>query len=129
MHYLVAAIVAIHGLAHLVGFVVPWRLAQLEEMPYSTTLLAGKLDVGAKGIRLVGLLWLLAALGYLGTAVAIACLSPWWLVAIFSVTAFSLLLCVLGWPHSKIGLIVDVGILAIFAVGRILGWSSILSLE
>lgn len=40
-----------HGLVHLLGFVVPWQLATLEEMPYKTTLLAGTLDVGAVGIR------------------------------------------------------------------------------
>ena len=54
----VAPLIA-HGLVHLLGFVVNWQLASLAEMPYKTTLLAGALDVGATGIRAVGLLWLL----------------------------------------------------------------------
>lgn len=128
MHYVVAAFIAIHGLAHLVGFVVPWRLAKLEEMPYSTLLFGGKLDVGDTGIRFVGLLWLVAALSYFATAGAISFLALWWLTALFVVTVFSLLLCIVGWPHSRIGLFIDVGILAVFAVGRILGWSPQISI-
>ncbi|MBW2180913.1 MAG: ABC transporter permease, partial [Deltaproteobacteria bacterium] len=39
--YAIAALVAIHGCVHLVGFVVPWRLAELKEMPYSTQVFGG----------------------------------------------------------------------------------------
>ncbi len=128
MHYAIAVFIAIHGFAHLVGFVVPWRLAELAEMPYSTLLFGGKLDVGDTGIRFVGLLWLVVALGYFATAGAIAFLLLWWLAALFVVTVFSLLLCIVGWPHSKIGLFLDVGILAVFAIGWILGWSPQISI-
>jgi len=121
MHYAIAALMALHGFAHIVGFVVPWRLAELEEMPYSTLLFGGRVDVGNTGIRFVGLLWLVAALGYFGTAGAIAFLLPWWLAAVLVVTVFSLLLCILGWPHSKIGLFVDVGILTVIAISWIHG--------
>jgi hypothetical protein len=39
-------LIALHGLAHLVGFAAP---------------LAGRLDLGDAGIRVVGVLWLLLA--------------------------------------------------------------------
>jgi len=126
--YAIAALVAIHGCVHLVGFVVPWRLAELKEMPYSTQVFGGKLNVGDKGVRFVGLLWLLAALGYFATAGAIWFLPLWWLTGLFVVTLFSLLICIVGWPHSKIGLFIDIGILAVFALGWILGWSPMLSI-
>jgi hypothetical protein len=128
MNYIIAILVAIHGFVHLVGFVVAWRLAELKEMPYSTRVFGGKLDVGDTGVRFVGLLWLIAALGYFAAAGAILFLTLWWLTALFVVTLFSLLLCIAGWPHSKIGLFIDIGILAVFATGWILGWSPILSI-
>ena len=42
---LLAIVLAVHGAIHLLGFVVPWRLAQVEELPYKTTILAGRLDM------------------------------------------------------------------------------------
>jgi len=71
MRVVLAAFVLVHGIAHLPGFVVPWRLAALSELPYKTTLLNGTLDVGEGGIRIVGLLWLFAGLGCAAAAVAI----------------------------------------------------------
>lgn len=128
MNYAIATFIAIHGFAHLVGFVVPWRLRELEEMPYSTLIFGGRFDVGETGIRFVGLLWLAAALGYFATAGAIFFLSVWWMTALFGVTVFSLFLCIAGWPHSKIGLFIDAGILGVFAIGKILGWSPLISI-
>jgi hypothetical protein len=58
-----ALFLLVHGIAHLPGFVVAWRLAALREMPYKTTLLDGVVDAGPVGARIVGLLWLLAGLG------------------------------------------------------------------
>lgn len=40
----------LHGLIHLFGFVVPWRITMEEQ--YSTTLFAGKLDVGERESQL-----------------------------------------------------------------------------
>ena len=44
MSLVVAVVLVAHGVAHLIGFVVPWRLMTLPEMPYKTTLFAGRLD-------------------------------------------------------------------------------------
>lgn len=100
MHYAVAVFVAIHGIAHVVGFVVPWRLADLKGMPYSTRVLGDRIEVGDAGIRVVGLLWLLAGLANITVAGAIAFMSPWWLTGLLGATVFSFLLCVLGWPPT-----------------------------
>jgi hypothetical protein len=68
-----AILLLVHGVAHLPAFLVPWRLAVLPDLPYRTTLLRGTLNVGPSGIRLVGVLWLIGALGF-GAA---ALLLPW----------------------------------------------------
>jgi hypothetical protein len=41
------------AVAHLVGFVSSWKLATLAELPYKTTVLAGRVDVGDAGIRMI----------------------------------------------------------------------------
>jgi hypothetical protein len=115
---IVAILLVGHGLVHLPGFVVPWRLATLEEMPYKTTLLAGNLDVGATGIRLVGLLWLLAAVGFVVAGGAVFTQHPWWVAVTLGVTLFSLALCILGWPEARFGLLVNLAILAYLFFGR-----------
>jgi hypothetical protein len=37
MQIVLAVFLFAHGFVHLVGFVVPWRIANLKEMPYKTT--------------------------------------------------------------------------------------------
>jgi len=122
MRSFIAAVLAVHGLAHLVGFVVPWRLAELDEMPYSTRVFGDRLDVGHSGIRLVGLLSLTAAVGYSIAATAIALKLPWWLAATLSTTVFSLVLCIVAWPRSRLGMVIDLAIRAILATGWIGGF-------
>jgi hypothetical protein len=49
MRIIVGLILLAHGFAHLVGFVVPWRLMAVPDAAYKTTLLAGKINVGDRG--------------------------------------------------------------------------------
>lgn len=58
-----ALLMTLHGFAHLVGFMVPWQLGPVGGS-YKTTLLAGQLDIGNTGIRMVGVFWLAGALGF-----------------------------------------------------------------
>lgn len=46
----------------------------------------------------------------------------WWPSLAIGVTLFSLVLCVLGWPDSRIGVAVNVAILVLLALGVRLGW-------
>lgn len=115
----------VHGIAHLPGFVVPWRLASPAEMPYKTTVLGGVLDLGPVGIRLVGILWLLAALGFIIAGTAALQGRPGWPGLARAVTLFSLALAVLGWPDARIGLGVDIVILALLLIGARSGWPGV----
>lgn len=51
---LVAIFLILHGLIHLIGFVVPWQLVKTDEFPYSTTILAKRIDVVLLGYLLFG---------------------------------------------------------------------------
>ncbi len=108
----------IHGIAHLPGFVMPWRLATLTGMPYKTTLLNGAVDAGPAGARFIGLLWLIAGLGCIATAVAALRGVPRWPTLALGVLLLSLVLSVLGWPDSSMGLAINLGLLAILLPAR-----------
>lgn len=122
MRIALAVLFALHGIAHGVGFVASWRLAELEEMPYRTTLLAGRVDVGDVGVRTMGILWLVAGLTFLAVGLSVWRRQAWWPSLAIGVTLFSLVLCVLGWPDSRIGVAVNVAILVLLALGVRLGW-------
>lgn len=117
MRYLLAVLLTVHGLAHLVGFVVPWKLVKLPEAPYRTTLLAGKIEVGDAGIRVVGLTWLLAALAFFVVAVGLILGAPWSVPAALLTLGASVVLSVAGWPDSRIGVLVNVVLLAVLVFG------------
>ena len=124
MRYAVAAFLLAHGIAHLPGFAVPWRLMSSPEMPYTTTLLSGRWDVGAIGVRLVGLAWLVAAAIFVTAAVAYVRGAPSAVMLILSITVASLALCALNWPQARIGLFVNVSLLLMLPLAGQLAWQS-----
>ena len=48
-----AAVLAAHGLLHLIGFVVPWRIAVVDGFADRTTALGGVLALGDGGARIL----------------------------------------------------------------------------
>jgi len=117
MRLVLALLLIAHGIAHLVGFVSSWELATLAELPYKTTVFSGRLDLGDAGIRLIGVLWLLAALAFLVAAIALATGMSWAGRFMLAAVIASALLCVAGWPDARIGLAVNVGLALVLAIG------------
>ncbi len=103
----------IHGLIHLMGFTAYWPLAKLSELPYKTSLLNGQWEVGAGGMRLFALLWLLAALGFLAGAALLALKMPAWAPVMLVSTLLSLGLCFLDWQVAFRGFWIDIFILVV----------------
>jgi len=68
---LMALGLAVHGLIHLIGFVVPFRIAQFESYSYTTRAVWGHLQLGDGGAHVVGALWLLATVVFLVAAYGI----------------------------------------------------------
>jgi hypothetical protein len=123
MRMAVGIYLLIHGFCHLVGFVVPWKLISMKDEPYRTTLLAGAIDVGDVGIRIVGLLWLVAALAFVLDGVGAFSSFAMWRPLAFWLALFSLVLCVLGLPGAKVGILANAVVLLYLLCIR-LGWSS-----
>ena len=55
LRVVLGAVLILHGLIHLLGFVVYLRLAEVEALSYSTILLSSKLDVGEAGANVFGI--------------------------------------------------------------------------
>jgi hypothetical protein len=110
MRGLFAVFLLLHGAAHLVGFAGSWRLSS--EIPYHTTLLGGRLDAGDAGIRLLGVLWLLTALAFAAAAGAVLFESTLWRGLTLAVAGASLMLSALHWPEARVGVALNVAIIA-----------------
>ena len=112
-----AVLMAVHGVAHLVGFAGAWRLAP-DAMPYKTTVLGGHVNLGDAGMRAVGVLWLVLALAFAVAAGGAVVDRSWWPALAVGVTIASLFICATEWPEARIGVAINVLILGVLAVGR-----------
>jgi hypothetical protein len=121
---IIASIVLVmHGLIHLMGTTVYLRLSEIKGLPYKTTVLDGRWDLGTNGIAIYGALWALAAAGFIVSAVAVIAGWNWWQPVLFGVTLFSLVLTALNWGVAYAGVIINIVILAMAWVGpRIANW-------
>jgi hypothetical protein len=110
--FILSIVMLLHGVAHLPGLVTAWRLRPLPDFPYHTVLLRGRVDVGDAGMRVVGTLWLAAAVGF-GVAATGAFLGdPRWIPVAVVTALLSSVLCVLEWPLARVGLWVNLVILS-----------------
>ena len=122
MQYIIGIFLILHGIVHLIGFLVQWKIVKTDEMPYSTKIFAGKFDVGHIGIRIVGLLWLIGALAFIAAGVGLIILLPWWYSLTLYAAVYSLFLSISGWPDARFGVFVNLIILAFLWIGGNYGW-------
>ena len=122
MRVALAGFLVLHGIAHLVGFVVPWRILQAEEMPYSTTLLAGRIEVGDLGAKIVGLVWLGLAVAFLVGAGFVWVQRQGWSNFVVFAAAASLLFSILGLPAARLGIPINIALIGLMLGGSALNW-------
>lgn len=115
MRLVAAGALTLHGLVHLLGFVVPWRLADLgtQGFGYKTTVLAGRLELGVLGARLLGLAWLGVAVAFVLAAVAVARHRRNAHLLVGACAVASLGLCLLDWPLAHAGGVIDIVIIVV----------------
>ena len=68
---LAAGVVAAHGLIHLIGFVVPFGIARVDGFADRTTALNGLVELGEAGSVVLGVTWLLLAVGFVVAGVGL----------------------------------------------------------
>jgi len=107
-----AVVLVAHGLVHLLGTAVYLELVDVADFPYKTTLLGGVVDVGAAGMAVFGVLWAVAAVGFVASAGALVTDRDQWRPVLTGVALFSLLLTGLDYTVAYTGVVVNLGILA-----------------
>lgn len=118
MRLILATLLAGHGIAHLPGFAVSWKLMSSLEIPYRTTALGGLVRFGDVGARVEGVLWLLMATAFVALAVGAAVDTPWWRYGVQIAIVASMLLCASGWPDARLGLLANVVIGGLLTFSR-----------
>jgi hypothetical protein len=116
LNIVAAAALILHGMAHLPGFLVLWRLSA--GSPYKTTIIGGRLDLGDVGAKVMGVLWLLLVISFALVAWFAFMGAPWWPLGALSVASGSLLLCLLYWPETKIGVVIDVVLIVAIVIWK-----------
>jgi hypothetical protein len=111
-----AVFLVLHGLVHLIGFTVPWRLGGLRGSEYSTLVLNRSIEVGDSAVKLLGLLWLAAAVAFIVVGAMVWRGHPFALRAVVALLLSSAVLCIVDLPTSVMGLVIDVALLALLAV-------------
>ena len=115
MRIVLALIMTLHGIAHLAGFAESFHLTAATDLPYKTTILGGRLDLGG-GIRVMGILWLALAAVFVVVAAGAALNATWWVYAAGVTAMISLVMSLLEMPQARIGVLVNLAILAVLFV-------------
>ena len=122
MRIVLAVLLLAHGIAHLPGFLVNWQLRSFAEMPYRTTVLGGSVDVGDGGIKTIGLAWLALSVLFVIAMGATLMRATWWQPSVYAAVGLSTVLCVVGWPDARLGLVANAVILLLLVAGVRAGW-------
>ena len=119
-------VLVLHGVIHLMGTAAYMKLVDIQQLPYKTTVLGGRWDLGTRGTAVYGALWAVAAIGFIVAAFALLGGWSWWQPVLLGVTLFSLVLTALDWGVANAGVIVNIAILVIVVLGpRISSWVSL----
>ena len=122
LKYLVGIFFICHGIVFPIWGGVYWKLYTIEDLPYTTKVLWNRVDVGAVGIRIVGVLWLLSGLVWIIAGIGLVLLAPWWSAVTIAAALFSSIVCILGLPDGKWGLLINLAILALIYVNGRFAW-------
>jgi hypothetical protein len=103
---------ALHGLAHLMGWIAYWPLGVIAGLPYKTTLFDGSWNLGDGGMRIFSVLWLIVALGFITAAVGLITGQAWTTQTLVATTLLSLAITALDWGVAFRGTLIDAAVLA-----------------
>jgi hypothetical protein len=120
MRLFLATFMILHGFAHMVGFAGALGLST--EIPYKTTIMSGRVEVGDTGMRFMSVLWLLAALAFVLVGLSAWANQSWWMDAALGVAAASLMLCMAELPDARIGMAINTIILIGVIGAHRTGW-------
>lgn len=112
-----SVILFLHGLIHFMGTAAYLKLTEIDQLPYKTTVLNGRWDLGSIGTIIFGIFWAVAGIGFAITAIALYGNWDWWRSALIGFTLFSLVLTSLDWGVANAGVAINLAILLILFLG------------
>jgi hypothetical protein len=104
MYVLAASLLALHGLAHLVGFRAAFWPTPIDLRKRSYF-----------GRKVEGVMWLLLTLGFLMSSGLLLLHQEAWRALLLGSVAGSFVLCLLSWPEARIGVLIN-GLLFVSAL-------------
>src|SRR5690349_2690213 len=107
-----AVVIAGHGLVHLMGVALLWKLGQPGQLRYADAVPAA----GSTGAYVVGGLWLVAAVLFVTAAVLLVARRAAWRVIALAGAVISASVIGLASGHAVVGLAVDGLVLVLLAV-------------
>ena len=119
MYVVLAVFLLLHGVAHLVGFAGPWGLSS--RIAPQTALLDGRLAIGPGGMRAVGVFWLITGAAFAVAAAGALRHNTWWPSLTLTVAVVSLILSIFGLPEAKLGIAINVFIIAGLLLAQLSG--------
>jgi hypothetical protein len=118
--WVIGVVLLLHGLIHLMGVAVYWRLAELEGLRYPAALLGGALAAPPAAVQALGGLWLAATVGFAAAAAGLLLGQAWWPALLVGTAGLSLALGALAWPDAWAGVVINALILAAMLGARFL---------
>ena len=120
MYIVVAALIMLHGLAHIVGFAAPWGYLK-NPLPMDS-LFVNRLAITNSGMKVLGIFWFIAAFIFVAAAVGVIRRESWWAPVTLVACLLSIALTFSFLPYAKFGLLFNVALLAFLYVNRGHGW-------
>jgi len=120
MYIVVAALIMLHGLAHMVGFAAPWGYLK-NPLPMDS-LFVNRLAITNSGMKVLGIFWFIAAFIFVAAAVGVIRRESWWAPVTLVACLLSIALTFSFLPYAKFGLLFNVALLAFLYVNRGHGW-------
>ncbi len=108
----IVLVLAGHSVGHIPGFLVFWQLGSFVAVPYTTKIWGG-VDIGVAGTRVIGTLWLFTAVGMAAAAIAAHLRVSWMPTMLWPLLGLSTVLCLLGWPATRVGLAANLLLVAL----------------
>lgn len=107
LRIVLAALLGVHGLIHILGFLREWNLAPVKGLSGATLI-----PLGSGTAKVVGLLWLLASLTLSTAAAMLGLEHGQWLLAAGGGLGLSQALIVLYWKDAWAGTLLNLVLLA-----------------
>ena len=108
--FLVAAILGLHGVIHVLGFLSTWQMGAFTAVS-ATPLYPSGLATGSPVVLVLGVLWLITMAAFLLAAIGVVLRVAWWKSVAVSAACVSLVLCIAWWNSAWFGVLIDVAIL------------------